>query len=117
MRAVRLRAGHASEIVDVKNELVTLQEAVGGYIETIPFPGVPGTLILVNEEGKIFKYPFNRCLANPHTGEIIDWIVGDALVVGTDGDEFADLSEADAEKIAKRTAKPTGIIWTEEGVR
>lgn len=112
MRAVALKAGRLSEIVDVQNTLKALQHFVGGYIEAIPFPGVPGAVILVDEEGKLTGKPANRPIRTT-TGETLDWLVGDALVVGTNGEEFTDLTEQEAETIARRCRMPLGALLEE----
>lgn len=74
----------------VKNTLEALQGLVGGYIETVP---VGKALMLVNEEGKLRGLPVNLALGP-------ELIVGPAVFVGVDGDEFvscpvswADLSQ------------------------
>ena len=70
--------GHFAEI---DNTLEAMQEIVGGYIETITFPGF---VIVCNEEGKIRGLPENFKLPN-------DTVVGTVIVCGTDDDEFTDV--------------------------
>lgn len=113
MRAVALRAGHLSEIIDVPNELKALQDFVDGDIEMLPFPGIPGAEIICDEEGKLKGNKlFNRPIKDSN-GKTLDWLFGDVLVVGTKGAEFADLTQEDAVTIAMRCRMPHGAIYVE----
>ena len=69
------------EIV-VPNKLETLQELVGGYIETVTM--TMDSCIIVNEEGRILGLPHNCNYLG------ID-VCGPMPIVGTQGDEFADV--------------------------
>lgn len=71
----------------VKTELRGLQETVGGFIETLRLPD--GAVMIVDEEGLLKQYPRND------TASLIGRypIYGIALVVGVDGDKFADVPE------------------------
>lgn len=92
MRALRVQ-GIVAEIVDVQNELEALQAAVGGYIETIGLQG--GAVMIVDEEGRLKGYPTNS-LASLVAGTDI---VGTALIVGADDDEFDDVPDLYIESI------------------
>ena len=74
-------------VVEIGKELEDLQKEVGGYIERISF--VPGVAILCNEEGRLRGMPYNCTLFGVK-------LVGPVLVVGEDGEEFADLKDAKA---------------------
>lgn len=69
------------EIV-VPNKLETLQKLVGGYIETVTM--TMDSCLIVNEEGRILGLPHNCNYLG------ID-VCGPMLIVGTKGDEFADV--------------------------
>ena len=69
------------EIV-VPNKLETLQELVGGYIETVTM--TMDSCLIVNEEGRILGLPHNCNYLG------ID-VCGPMLIVGTQGDDFADV--------------------------
>lgn len=92
MKALRVQ-GIIAELVDVKNELEALQAAVGGYIETIGLQG--GAVMIVDEEGRLKGYSPNS-LASLVAGTDI---VGYALIVGADGDEFDDVPESYVEML------------------
>lgn len=74
--------------VDIENTLEALQKAVDGYIETVPI--LPGeAVMIVNEEGRLREMPVN-VVASIVSGK---HIVGPALIVGVDGEEFTDIPE------------------------
>lgn len=78
-------------IREIDNTLTALQGIVGGYIERAQFYG-PYSMI-VNEEGKLFKLPYN--FLHYH-----DIIVGTVIFVTTDTDgEFKGLTDEQAEQI------------------
>lgn len=86
MKAIRKKPGCASEIIEVDNTLAALQTEVGGYIETVPIAS--DAVIICNEEGRILGLPYNCRFF------CVDF-VGTVLLVGTKGDEFCDVPEAD----------------------
>lgn len=77
-------------------DLKSLQQYVGGLIQPVQL--LPdGTTLLVNEEGKIGLAP----LMNPIATMLLefvwgfghDYAVGDAVVLGTSGENFGDLTD------------------------
>lgn len=87
MKAIKITPENCVSLVDVQNELQALQEAVGGYIETIGLQD--GAVMIVDEEGRFKDYPVNL-IASVTAGVEI---VGIVLIVGTDEDEFDDVPE------------------------
>ena len=85
MKALKLENTGITD-VEIDNTLEALQAAVDGYIETVRL--VPGrAVMIVNEEGLLRGMPHN-ITASLAAGT---QIVGPALVVGVDGDEFTDV--------------------------
>lgn len=84
MKALRLE-DRSIITADIENTLEALQAAVDGYIEAVTL--IPGkAVMIVNEEGLLrgmAQNPIASAVANTQ-------IVGPALVVGVDGDEFTD---------------------------
>lgn len=72
--------GKAPRHAKIKNDLETLQAAVGGYIETVT---VSDVVIIVNEEGKLNDSQYNFDLFH-------DMIFGPAVFTGQDGHELDD---------------------------
>lgn len=102
--AIKYTVGNLPHRCEVKNELAELQKHVGGHIEVLPLSDK--VALICNEEGKLISgaqpsaYLCDKFLA------IENMIFCDALLVGLDGEDFADLDEAYA--TVKRT--PTGNI-------
>ena len=86
MKAIRKKPGYAPEIIEVENTLKALQREVSGYIETVTIAS--DAVIICNEEGRILGLPDNCRVCG------VDF-VGTVLIVGTKGDEFCDVPEAD----------------------
>lgn len=96
MKAMKC-AGFRIEGIEILNVLDELQRAVGGYIETLTL--IPGkAVMIVNEEGRILGLPVNPA-ASSLAGTLI---VGTALIVGVDGEEFTDLAPETARRILKK---------------
>ena len=73
------------QIVDVENTLESLQFEVDGWIEAVTFS--EDACVICNEEGRIQGLPFNLELMG-----IL--FFGTILIVGVDGENFTDLSDA-----------------------
>ena len=86
MKAIRKKPGCAPEIIEVGNTLKALQREASGYIETVTIAS--DAVIICNEEGRILGLPDNCRVCG------VDF-VGTVLIVGTKGDEFCDVPEAD----------------------
>ena len=94
MKALKIE-GCTVVAIEIENTLEALQAAVEGFIETVPL--VPGkAVMIVNEEGLLRGMSYNA-LASAIAGT---HIVGPAVVVGVDGDEFTDIP-ADIEHTIK----------------
>lgn len=92
MKVVYKEVGKAPQVKEIENTLEALQKAVGGYIEVI---GMGGDILMVcDEEGKLKNSPYNFKLGN-------DFIVGNVLFVQSYGEDFTDISDANAELVLK----------------
>ena len=76
------RYGHMTNISDT---LKNLQNTVEGPIETIPVGG--GAVCICNEEGKLRGLQRNFIMGRIPFHDVI---VGTAIIVGVDGEEFCD---------------------------
>ena len=83
MRVVIKKPGKDPKIADIPNTLKCLQQAVCGNFQTFP-SCYQGVAIIVNEEGKLRGMKPNFQMF----GELL---VGPAIFVGTNMDEFVDL--------------------------
>ena len=79
------------EEATIPNTLKALQEAVGGYIETVTLDN--GVVLICNEEGKLRDMPYNFTVRRMvHTFlPVSNPIFGTVIACGADGDEFADI--------------------------
>lgn len=68
-------------VCHISTTLKNLQNTVGGHIETVP--AVLGAVIICNEEGKLLGL-------EPNMWYYHDRLCGTIIVIGTQGEEFAD---------------------------
>lgn len=68
--------------VIVPNRLKTLQQIVGGYIETVTI--ADDACVICNEDGRLQGLPYNCNFCGTD-------YYGSTLIVGVDGDEFCDV--------------------------
>ena len=97
IKCIAKRPDSGFYVTVISNNLKNLQKFVGGYIETASFCiDTPDNkfVIICNEEGKIRNLPYNCTIFGED-------FVGDILIVGTDGEEFVELTD---EQI--KTVKP-----------
>lgn len=87
MKALKLE-GRTHETIEIENTLEALQKVVGGYIETVRLR-VGNAVMIVNEEGLLLGLPYNT-VASGFAGQPI---VGTALIVGVNGEEFTDIPD------------------------
>ena len=84
MKAIIKKTFEKPKVIEIENELSTLQEAVGGPIEVVPV--TDKVCVICNEKGKLLGLPHNIVLCG-------DILVGTILIVGVAGEEFCDLSD------------------------
>ena len=96
MKAVYKYPGEHAEVIDINNDLTTLQHLVEGYIEIVrETVRVQATgesfeyVLILNEEGKLWGLEENIFPAN-QTGDVY---VGPVVCVGRDGVEFTDIPD------------------------
>lgn len=87
MKVIIKEPGHMPKSIDINNDLRTLQHLVGGYIEHVRVSKDVG--MIINEEGK-----FNG--SEPNFSFENDVIMGTAVFVGYDGEDFADCPESES---------------------
>ena len=80
-------------ILEIDNGLKALQEMVDGYIESVTLS--PTAVLICNEEGRLAGLQRNRSVDGYS-------IVGTFMIMGFQEDEFASISDIDAEKYTKQ---------------
>ncbi len=93
MKVIIKEPGQRPRVTEIENSLSALQQAVGGYIETVTL--AEDCCIICNEEGRLQGLPYNLTFCGVS-------FVGTILFVGVAGDEFADLSEQQVEILLKQ---------------
>ena len=95
IRVLMCPANGEPYLTNIPRTLRSMQEAVGGYIETVTVMTRPKVILVCNEEGLIERLPLNRSLPDPQLFGMPAWnIVGDCFLCGTRGSEFTDLPES-----------------------
>lgn len=93
MKVIIKEPGQRPRETEIENSLSALQQAVGGYIETVTL--AEDCCVICNEEGRLQGLPYNLTFCGGS-------FVGTILFVGVAGDEFADLSEQQVEILLKQ---------------
>lgn len=92
IRVIVKQPGQPLTLRWIEDELDKYQAVVGGYVETVPLDGVPGIVLICNEEGKI------RGL-EPNVINGADVIVGPVIAARVSGEDFGSLTESDLETV------------------
>ena len=90
--AVIKKPGEAPYVDHIENELHTLQELVGGYIETVTI--ATDLILICNEEGRLLNLPFNFDCCGMG-------LYGTVLAVSYKGDELASLKASNVPFVLK----------------
>lgn len=90
--------------IKIENTVEAYQKEVDGYFECL-YIGDDPVVLLVNEEGKIRNFQYNRAIRDS-AGRIIDIIAGPFLIVGVKEDDFCSLSNKMIEKYEKMFHTP-----------
>lgn len=105
--ALLVEPGRQPRVVEIANDLKSLQDAVGGYIEVV-YPFEDPVCLIVNEEGKILGLPRNRPI---HVnGKRVDILCGTFLVVGAGGEEFCSLTPEQVKKYTDHFTLPMVVV-------
>ena len=74
MNVLMIEPGKAPYVTDIGNDLHSMQQAVGGYIQAV-YPYEEAVVLVCNEEGKLDGLPLNRALRD-EDGDIYDIVAG-----------------------------------------
>lgn len=91
MKVVVKEPGRKSKEREVENTLEMLHNLVGGYIECVSTIST-NIVMIVNEEGKLRDLDNNFEYYN-------DMIVGTAVFVGVDGEDFRSLTDEEIDEV------------------
>lgn len=101
MKVVIKNVNEAHKIVDINNDLHTLQNIVEGYIEIPYIPSISemGISMIINDEGKLNGSEPNIALIQGST--VADLVFGNVIFAGTDESDLTDLNEEQIEFLNK----------------
>lgn len=87
MRVLIMEPGKPWQTAEVENTLEALQNAVGGYIETLTVnAGTEPLVLIMDEEGHLEGKPYNMTIGGAR-------LFGTLLLCGKDRDEFTDVPD------------------------
>lgn len=95
IKVVLVEPKKQARVVEIDHSLESMQEIVGGYIETFQLDDE--VFIICNEEGKLND--LEPCRAIWHEGELIEIIFGTFFICAApwDSEDFASLTDEQAE--------------------
>lgn len=91
LRVIQKNAGEMPKVVKIDGSLKSMQDIVGGYIETFPLDG--SVIVVLNEEGKLKNLPINFSVMT-ETG-YIEHIVGNVFLCRAGIEDFESLTDDD----------------------
>ena len=105
MTVVMVEPGKLARTAVIGNDLLSLQNAVGGNIQSV-YPFEDEIALICNEEGKCLGLPANRAIYVDN--EMVDIVCGKFFICGAplDKDNFDSLSEEQIEKYKTMFEKP-----------
>ena len=89
--------GYVSQIEDT---LEAYQAYVCGTIQVVHI--TPALIAICNDEGKLLEFPLNRAWMDVDNSQVIDFFVGDILLIRSNGEEFASIEPEDIPIIEQR---------------
>ena len=93
MKVLYIQAGKKPQVIEIRHTLGEMQRLVGGTISSF-MPFNDGSVIILNDNGKIDGLPLNRAVYDKN-GEIADIIAGDFFIcyAAPDSCEFSSLPD------------------------
>lgn len=104
MKVLMVKPGRAPYETEIGNDLHSMQQAVGGYIQAV-YPYEEAVALICNEEGKLEGLPLNRALRDAD-GRIYDIVAGNFFLAGLGEDDFTDLPDELVEQFAEQFRQP-----------
>lgn len=114
IKVVLVQPMQKPQIVEIPNNLRSLQETVGGYIQAI-YPFKQEIALVCNEEAKVNGCELNRALFD-EAGTMYDIVAGTFFVCGLGEEDFESISDEDAKIVMERFAYPERFLFTPAGV-
>ena len=106
MRVIVVEPTETPAVRDIGSDLESMQQIVGGFIETV-YPFEEPVALVCNEEGKLLNLPLNRALRDK-AGEVYDIISGTFFLCAAppDSEHFESLTDQQVETYMEHFAVP-----------
>jgi len=113
MRVLVVEPEHRPEVKEIEDSLRTMQNIVGGYIQTVHLDD--SVVLVCNEEGKFMNLPPNRGLRDKN-GQMYDIVFGTFFLCGApaDSEHFISLTPEQTERYQERFHTPE-MFWGMDG--
>ncbi len=114
MTILKIEPGKSPRTEEIKGDLKSMQNVVGGYIQAI-YPFEEPIALICNEEGKLLNLPFNRALTME--GQVYDIVCGTFFLCSapSDSDLFESLSDEQVKTYTEHFKSPEMILQAENG--
>ncbi len=109
MKVLMVKTGKTPYATELKGDLKSMQEAVGGCIEAC-YPFEDSVALVCNENGKIDRLPLNRAIYG-RNGQMVEAIAGNFFLAGIGEEDFTDLTEPYMQKYAELFRHPEEFIF------
>ncbi len=97
-----------ARIVEMDLSLESMQKTVGGLIQAV-YPWEDKAALVCNDEGKLLEMPPNRALKGEN-GDVTDIICGTFFICGLSEDNFAGLTDEQAELYFEKFRYPQVFV-------
>ncbi len=122
LRVILCKPGETAEVVEIEDELESMQELVGGLIEPYdPFysetdPRYENVILVCNEEGKLRQLPPSRAIVD-EDGHVMDVIAGPFFLcyAPIESERFLSMPPDLEEEFRKKYELPERIYRTDQG--
>ncbi len=122
-RVILCRPDETAEVVEIEDDLESMQELVGGLIEPYdPFysetdPRYENVILVCNEEGKLMQLPLNRAIVD-EDGRVMDVIRGPFFLcyAPVESERFLSIPPDLEEEFLRKYELPEKFYRSENGI-
>lgn len=123
LRVILCKPGETAEVVEIEDELESMQDLVGGLIEPYdPFysetdPRYENVILVCNEEGKLMQLPLNRAIVD-EDGRVMDVIRGPFFLcyAPVESERFLSIPPDLEEEFLRKYEMPEKFYRSENGI-
>ena len=123
LKVILCKPGETAEVVEIEDELESMQDLVGGLIEPYdPFysetdPRYENVILVCNEEGKLMQLPLNRAIVD-EDGRVMDVIRGPFFLCYAPGESesFLSIPPDLEEEFLRKYELPEKFYRSENGI-